>query len=368
MKKTGKTLLLFCGLVGLCVSFAAKARAEAVRELVNIHEAIPIHLNGYGLVTGLSNTGDKMAAPRDLLQKALGNHNFDFDTNQLATGNVALVQVSAEFSAFMRPGGKFPVTVTSIGDAKSLEGGELMLCDLFSGDGELMARANGQIRTGAGILTRGVIPDGSNSGAMALSTYPFGKVVNDENWVRLNLKKPNWADADSIARRINQTPALNPYLQEVSMFEENDDIRPVAYTRDAGQVVIIIPDQYRYEYSRYIAGLLDVSVAIDRPATIVVNRARNTIVVTGDLRINNATVSLQDKMVTIRPDTPEEPQYTLNNETPRNLIELEGPGTYADIQGLIDTLNAMGLTTDQIITMFEQLRTSGAIVAELIVE
>ncbi len=243
-----------------------------------------------------------------------------------------------------------------------------MLCDLFAGDGELMARATGQIHTGTGILTRGSIPEGQNSGAMSLATYSFGNVVNDEGWIRLNLNKSNWADATNIARRINQTPALNPFLQEASMFEENDDIRPVAYTRDAGQVVVIIPDQYRYDYSRYIAGVLDVEVSVDQPPRIVVNRSRNSIVVTGNIRVNNAVVSLQDKMVTVRPDTPEDPAYTLNNDTPRNVVEIDGPGSYADMQSLIDTMNAMGLTTDQVITIFEQLRTSGAIVADLVVQ
>lgn len=347
---------------------AGTAHAEMVRDLATVQNSSPIALEGIGLVTGLANTGDQIEAPRTLLQKFLSNRNFDFDTANLATGNIALVRVTAEYPPFMRPGQKFPVVVTSIGDARSLAGGELMMCDLFSGDGELMARATGQINTGTGMLTRGTIPSGQNSGAMSLSTYTFGNVVNDEGWIRLNLNKPNWADADNIARRINQTPSLNPYLQEVSMFEENDDIRPVAYTRDAGQVVVIIPDVHRNDFPRYIAGILDVQVAIDRPATILVNRSRNTIVVTGDVRVNNAVVSLQDKMVTVRPDTPEEPAYTIDPATPRNLIELEGPGTYADMRGLIDTLNAMGLTTDQVITIFEQLRSSGAIVADLIVE
>lgn len=350
----------------LILPAAGLARAEMVRDIVTIQGATPIPLEGIGIVTGLAATGDKKEAALTLLRKYMGNSNYDFDVASLATGNVALVRVKGELPPFSRPGQKFPITVTSIGDAKSLEGGELLSCDLFSGR-ELMARATGQVITGTGILTRGTIPAGTNSGALQLATYPLGYVVNEEGIFRLNLNRANWADADTIARQINQTPALNPNLMETTMFADAGPTKPVAYAKDAGQVLVKIPNQYKYETTRYIASVLEVPVSVNRPATILVNRARNSIVVTGDIRVNNAVVSLQDKMVTLRPEGDDQPPgYVLNNDTPRNLVELDGPGSYADLQGLIDTLNAMGLSTEQVITIFEQLRSAGVIHAELI--
>lgn len=358
----------------LCLLSAGTARAEAIRELVSIQGAPSIPVEGIGIVTGLANTGDKNKAALDLLRQYMSNRNFNFDASSLATGNIALVRVKAEIPPFSRAGHRLPVSVSSIGDAKSLVGGELLMCDLY--DNYLpqnglqdvpLAQATGQVVTGAGILTRGTIPDGENTGAQLLVPYPLGKVVNSEGIVRLNLRRANWNDAYTIASRINQTPALNPNLQDTAMFAETEVMAPVAFAKDAGQVLVKIPNQYRYDVTRYISGVLAVPVAIDRPATIVINKSKNTIVVTGDVRVNNAMVSLQDKTVTIRPEPPEEPAaYTLEDGTPRNLVELEGPGTYADMQGLIDTLNAMGLTTEQIIIIFEQLRASGAITAELI--
>lgn len=359
---SGRMLLL----LAFCLFAAGVAKAEMVRELVTLQGATPIPLEGIGIVTGLANTGDKKEAALALLRKYMGNSNYDFDISSLATGNIAIVRVKGELPPFSRPGQKFAVTVTSIGDAKSLEGGELLSCDLFSGR-ELMARATGQVITGTGILTRGTIPAGTNSGALQLATYPLGFVVNDEGIFRLNLNRSNWGDADTIARQINQTPFLNPNLMETSMFADEEPTKPVAYAKDAGQVLVRIPDTYKYETTRYIASVLEVPVSVDRPATILVNRARNSIVVAGDIRVNNAVISLQDKMVTLRPEEDDRPAgYTINNETPRNLIELEGPGSYADLQSLIDTLNAMGLTTEQVITIFEQLRSAGVIHAELI--
>lgn len=361
-QKAGQLVLI----LSFCLFISGYARAEMVRDIVTLQGATPIPLEGIGIVTGLANTGDKKDASLTLLRKYMSNSNYDFDVTSLATGNIAIVRVKGELPPFSRPGQKFPITVTSIGDAKSLEGGELLSCDLFSGK-ELMARATGQVITGAGILTRGTIPSGVNSGALQLATYPLGYVVNDEGIFRLNLNRANWADADTISRQINQTPFLNPSLMETSMFAEAEETKPVAYAKDAGQVLVKIPDLYKYETTRYIASVLEVPVSINRPATILVNRARNSIVVTGDIRVNNAVVSLQDKMVTLRPEEDNQPAgYTLNNQTPRNLIELDGPGSYADLQGLIDTLNAMGLTTEQVITIFEQLRSAGVIHAELI--
>jgi flagellar P-ring protein precursor FlgI len=263
---------------------------------------------------------------------------------------------------------KFPLTVTSVGDANSLVGGELVECELYAGDVPA-AIAYGKISTGANILTRGTISAGQNSGGMMMLPYPLKDIINKDFMLRLNLNRSNWADADTIARQINQTPSLNPNLMETTMFAEAEPTEPVAVAANAGQVVVMIPPQFRYgdRLSAYIAGLLNVPVAVDRPAVISVNRALNSIVVTGDVRVNNAVVSLQDKTVTIRPETPEEPAaYTLADDTARSAVELEGPGSYADLSGLVDTMNAMGLTTEQIISMFEELRVAGAINAELI--
>ncbi|MCC8189287.1 MAG: flagellar basal body P-ring protein FlgI [Planctomycetes bacterium] len=191
--------------------------------------------------------------------------------------------------------------------------------------------------------------------------------MNDDGVIRLNLKTPNWSDSYTIARQINQTPSLNPYLQEASMFAEAEPPQPVAWAVDSGQVRVEVPPRYRHQLTAYIHNILEVPVSVNRPATISINRAKNTIVITGDVRVNNATISVQDKTVTVRPETMEDPAaYILENETPRNLVEVDGPGSFADLQGLIDTLNAMGLTTEQVIIVFEELRTAGAIRAELL--
>lgn len=351
----------------LVLFLAPPAKAEAVRELVTIQGAPPIQLEGVGIVTGLPGTGDKKDAALEMLRKYLSNSSHDFDIKNLSLGNIAFVRVTAEMPAFSRPGQKFAVSVTSLGDAKNLTGGELLSCDLFGGDGELYARATGQVVVGTNVQTRGTIPAGSSSGALQFTPYPFGKVVSDDGFLRLNLVRANYADSVAIARQINQTPSLNPYIQETTMFAEEAPSKPVAWPKDAGQVLVRIPPQHIYDQSRYIAQVLAVPVAVDRPARIVVNRSRNSIVVTGDIRVNNAVVSLQDKTVTVLPEQDDMPaRYALENDTPRNLVEIDGPGTYADLQSLIDTLNAMGLGTDQIITIFEELRSAGAINAEFI--
>lgn len=351
-----------------CLVAVSAARAEAVRELVSIQGAPPLPVEGFGVVVGLANTGDKAAAAQKLLQSNLSNvSGFNFDLDNLATGNIAMVRVTAEIPPFCGIEQKFTVNVSSVGDAKSLAGGELMMCELFMG-GVPTAVARGKVTIGSNNLLHGVIPAGVNAGGMLIEPYPLTRILNDDFMLRLNLRRPNWADAVSIARQINQTPSLNPNLMETTMFAAAEPTAPVAVAANAGQVVIMIPPQYRYGegLSAYIAGILAVPVAVDRPATIAVNRSLNSIVVTGDVRVSNAVVSLQDKTVTIRPETPEEPAgYTLNDDTPRTAVELEGPGSYADLSSLVDTMNAMGLSTEQIIAMFEELRAAGAINAEL---
>ncbi len=351
------------------IACAGAARAEAVRELVSIQGAPPIRVSGYGIVVGLANTGDNSEAALSLLRSNMGNSSgFNFDAASLATGNIAIVHVTGEIPPFCGVEQKFPLTVTSVGDAQSLAGGELVECELFAGSVPA-AIAYGKIATGPNILTRGSVAAGKNSGGMMMLPYPLKDILNKDFMLRLNLRRSNWTDADTIARQINQTPALNPNLMETTMFADAGPTEPVAVAANAGQVVVMIPPAFRYgdRLSAYIAGVLNVPVSVDRPAVISVNRALNSIVVTGDVRVNNAVVSLQDKTVTIRPETPEEPAaYTLADDTARTAVELEGPGSYADLSGLVDTMNAMGLTTEQIIAMFEELRVAGAINAELI--
>lgn len=358
--------------------FAAPARAEAVRDLVDILGAPPIILKGVGLVTGLPNTGDKKDAALETLRGFLDSNGMSFDAKSLGTGNLALVMVTAEMPPFSRPGQKFPVKVSSIGDAKNLAGGELIATNLTAlnyrdGDGDdiVLAVAHGRITVGTNMPTTGVVPPGDNSGAYQIAAYPEGNVIWPDrfgnNILRLNLKSNSYADASAIARQINQTPSLNPFLQEATMFAESEPSRWVAIAKDPVQVAVYIPPQFMNRHVDYIRQVLDVPVAVDRPARIVVNRAKNSIVVTGDVRVSNAVVSLQDKTVTIRPETDEAPAgYALENDAPRAMAEIDGPGSYAELQSLIDTLSAMGLTTDQIINLFEELIAAKAVRAELV--
>lgn len=364
MKKTWFAAILLA--LGLWLGGSGSARAEAIRELVYLQNAMSLPVSGVGIVTGLSNTGDKNVAAITMIRDYLAGSDLNFELSQFTAGNIALVQVYGELKPFTRANNRFTVTVTAMNDAKSLAGGQLLHCRLFDGDGTLMGEANGQVVVGATSLNRGTILDG----AQQLAENPFGNVLNKEdNSIALCLNRPNWGDANAICRQINQNPSLNPYLQETSMFAETEASRPVAYAYDAGQVIVFVPPQYRLrsELTSYIEGIMKVPVSVDRPAIIYINRAKNSIVVTGDIRVNNASVSLQDKSVTLRPETPERPAgYVLENETPRSLVELDGPGSYADLQGLIDTLNAMGLTTEQITIIFEELVGSKAIHAELV--
>ncbi|MDR0362310.1 MAG: flagellar basal body P-ring protein FlgI [Planctomycetota bacterium] len=354
--------------LGVVLLLAVVARAESVKDLVTVNEMIPVQVEGVGIVTGLPKTGDKSKATLEMLRKFLSENNENFDAKDLASGNIALVSVFAELQPFGRPGQRFPVTVTSIGDATDLNGGELRVCQLRTGKGDVYALASGQVVAGTGIKTRGIIQDGLNSGAMQIAAYPFGDNIQDQGgFIRLNLNRPNFADATAIARQINQTPSLNPNVRDSYMFSEGSPVQPIAFVRDPGQVAVHVPGQFGNNLHAYISQILDVPVAVDRTARIVINRAKNSIVVTGDIQVNNAVVSLQDKTVTIRPETEAEPAaYALADDTPRRLVEMHGPGSYADLQGLIDTLNAMGLTTNEIITIFEELRTAGAIKAEFV--
>lgn len=361
-----------------CLLFAGAARAVAIRELANLAEALPIQVEGVGIIAGLAGTGDKGKAAHEMLLKYLSNANFDFEPGTIEMGSLALVSVSAEIPPFSPVGNKIPVRVTAFNNAKSLYGGVLLRTELFIpatdrrpgiNERDILAIASGRVVVGSGHLTSGEIAAGVNGGATVTLPHKFGKIL-DKDWsFRLSLKNPNHADAASIARQINQTPALNPYLRETTMFAEPEPSRPVAIALDEGHVLVFFPEPFqgRISINDYLAILFDVPVPVSHPARIIINKAKNVIVVHGDVRVSgSATVSLQDKTVTLRPATAELPAgYVLENNQPRIVVETEGPGASADLQGLIDTLNAMGLSTEQVIVAFEQLASVGAIRANI---
>ncbi len=359
-----------------CLAATAGANVK-VRTLVSILGEEVIHVEGIGIVTGLNGTGDKSQGAVKSLQVYLEKNNMALSVADLESKNVALVRVDAEIPPFIRPGQIVDVRVTALNDASSLEGGVLLNTMLSPmPGGEIYARASGRINVGGGTkdsvhATSGRISASSEGGAQILIAIAT-EVVENDNQVRLNLNRRSFPDAASIARRINTDEGTNPYLSVQLGFSEEEG-RKVAWALDAGQVLVEIPPAMRNKKVEYISELLDLDVAVSRPARVLINRQTGTVVITGEVRVDPVVISHRSLTVTVaaeqsRGEVTGRDVYRLDNNQPRSVVELEGHDTTQNLRNLINTLNAMGVTSRDLIVILEKLKGVGVLHAELIME
>ncbi len=369
----------FWFLAGLLLLAAAPARAEKIKTMAEILYAVDRHAEGIGLVTGLNGTGDKSTAALKLVKAYLEANSFNLDLSDLSTNNLALVKVDTTIPAFIRPGQKLDLRVTALGDAKSIENGMLMNCPLrFKPGGEAVAWAAGRVLIGGNTAdtafpTSGRVPANAEGGAQVVAVLPTDFVEADNSF-RLVLKRKSFADAATLARAINSDEGTNPFLRVQTGFEQTalGDNQLVARALDAGMVEVRIPDQMNARKVEYVQEVLELDIAVERPARVLVNRATKTVIITGEVRVDPVAISHKNLTVTLR-DIPQgaddrRPRYSLENNTGRSVIELDGPGQLPNLQSLIDTLNAMGVSTSDVIVILEKLKSAGALHAELIVE
>lgn len=363
-------------LTTVLVLACAALRAERIESLVTIFGAEPTHIEGHALVTGLKGTGDKSAAAIKLLKQYLEKYQIALDETDLSSKNIALVKVDAEVPPFARPGHKLDIRVSALNDASSLEGGVLQQCVLRARpDGPVYAVASGRVIIGNANLhpTTGVIPANSKGGAQLLKLIPT-KVIEDDSKFRLNLKRESHEDAAAIAQAINASDTLNPYKTTQLGFADVQETRKIAWALDAGQVIVQIPESKQTEQVRFIAEVLKLNVPVARPARVLFNRQSRTVILSGDVLVDPVAISHNNRFVTLAdvdqgPGLGTRKEYTLDDQDERRLIELDGHRrSLPNLAQLIDTLNAMGTTPEDMVAILQKMKAAGALHAELIVE
>ncbi len=367
--KSFRVLLLLVSLL----TAAGPLRAEKVGTLTDVFGAHSYHIEGVGIVTGLKGTGDKGTAAIKLVKEYLEKNNISLDEADLSSKNIAFVKIDAEVPPFMRVGQKIDVRVSLLNDATSLEGGVLQQAALRARpDGEIYAFASGRVLVGSSQLhpTTGIVPANTKGGGQ-LQKVIRTRVVEDDYKFRLNLKQQSFADAAAVAQVINES-TLNPYRSEGYGFAEpTGRERKIAWALDAGQVIVQIPKSKHNQQVEFIMEVLKLPVPVDRPARVLFNRQSRTVIVTGDVGIGPTAIAQGDRYVTLAEPQPNQlaQGYRHDNADERRLVELEGPQqSLPNLKNMIDTLNAMGTSAEDMVAILQKMKTSGALRAELIVE
>lgn len=345
-------------------------------DLVKIQDAQPKKLIGYGLVAGLDRTGDRTISRRgsaftvQSIANMLNNFGISIDPDRLRTRNVAAVMVTASVGPYHAPGSELDIAVSSLGDASSLEGGVLLQTPLLDPDNEeIYAKAQGPLIVG-GINAE--VPGARVRQNMTLTaTIPGGGNVerneiytpNAEQPLGLILREPNYSNANRIVEAIN------------TAFDEE-----LASVYNPGLVQVEWPDAFQTPglQNIFISTILEQEIVVDTPAKVVINERTGTIVAGGRVTIDEALIShgsiqVRTQVTPFISQPPAlsggetvavpVPEVGISEQSAQTLV-LEPETT---VQQLAGSLDALGLSPRDIISIFQALDRAGALRAELIV-
>ncbi|MBP2655580.1 MAG: Flagellar P-ring protein [Firmicutes bacterium] len=320
-------------------TLAAAQAFTRIKDIAKVQGVRSNQLVGYGLVVGLAGTGDssKSAFTVQSIASMLKNFGVTVSTSQLQGKNVAAVMVTAELPPFVKSGDTIDITVSSLGDAKSLQGGMLLQTPLKAATGLVYAVGQGPLSLGGnqkGFSTVAKIP----GGAIVERDVPT-RIENNGN-IALALSDPDFTTANRIAAAINR------------------EFGEAATATDAGTVQIKVPNQYAGNLVGFIAAVEDIDVRPDNAAKIVINERTGTVVMGGNVTID--TVAVAQGGLAVRVGGKQSPAGA--NETQANLVML--PGT-ANVGDVVKALNAVGAKPQDLIAILQAMKAAGALHAEL---
>jgi len=349
----------------------ATATPIRIKDLVEFDGVRGNDLVGYGLVVGLNGSGDGIRnAPftEDIMSNILERLGVNITGEQFRPKNVAAVFVTGALPPFARTGSKIDVTVSAIGDAKSLLGGTLIMTPLNAADGQIYAVAQGSIIAGGaaaegdgarvvqGVPTAGVIPAGARVEREV--DFDFASITS----MRLALRTPDFTTAGRIESAVNQSFG-----------------RSVATMLDAGTVEIAISQTRQKSPAHAIQRIENILVEPQRKARVVVDQRSGTIVMGEDVRISrvavsqgNLTLRIQEQPIAVQPNPFSEGESIV---VPRTTAELdEDPGTGlaevpngTSLSEVVAGLNALGVSPMDMIDILKSVKAAGALHAEFIV-
>ena len=342
--------------------------ASRIKDLANIEGVRQNQLIGYGLVVGLSGTGDSLnnsPFTRQSLQAMLERLGVNIRGAALRTGNVAAVMVTGNLPAFGTQGTRIDVTVSALGDSKSLQGGTLLVTPLLGADGNVYAVAQGSLAIGgfqaegdAAKITRGVPTVGRIvNGAIIEREIDFA--LNRLPQLRLALRNADFTTAKRIAA------AVNDFIG-----------KPTAEPIDPSTVQLTVPEEYRGNVVALLTEIEQLQVEPDLSAKIIIDERSGIIVMGRDVRVSTVAVAQGNLTVTIS-ESPEvsQPAPFSRGQTrtvPRSRVGVQEDGKKlalvqegVSLQQLVDGLNALGIGPRDLISILQAIKAAGAIQADL---
>lgn len=370
MKK--ESILLFLSLLfyGMTLAVPNVVHAERIRDLATVQGVRSNSLMGYGLIVGLDGTGDQtMQAPftGQSLNNMLSQLGITVPAGtNMQLKNIAAVMVTAELPPFARPGDKLDIVVSSVGNAKSLRGGTLLMTPLKGADNQIYAIAQGNILiSGAGAQAGGsrVQVNQLNGGRISGGATVEREVPNDfatQNIVRLQLNESDFSLAQQISDAINQR-----YSGGAAIPEDARTVRLFAPPDGPSRV-------------RFLANIQDIPLRVNvQDAKVIVNSRTGSVVMNRHVSLDSCavahgslTVEVMQNNVISQPDTPFAGGETV--VVPQTDISVRDSGgslqhvrSSTDLNAVIRALNSLGATPNELMSVLQAMKNAGCLRAKL---
>jgi len=353
--------------MAILIVLVSPADAIRIKDIADIKGVRHNQLVGYGLVVGLNGTGDDEDSEFTIqsLASMLVRMGVKVNPKDISVDNVAGVMVTAELPPFARIGSRIDVLVSSIGSAKSLQGGTLLLTPLKAANGEVYAVAQGPVSvggfsaTGAGgrVQKNFVTVAAITGGATIEKELPFNFL--EKNSLTLALHSPDFTTAFRVAEAINTA-----------------SYGRLAATLDAGTIEVSVPEKYHGNLVQLISMIEGLEVTPDTAAKVIVNERTGTVVMGENVRIATVAISHGNLSIEVKESAevsqplplskgetvviPESDIGMKEEKTPLFLIE-----SGVSIGELVRALNALGVSPRDLIAIFQAIKAAGALRAKL---
>jgi flagellar P-ring protein precursor FlgI len=365
-------LFAVASIAAMTAPFAAPAAwaGPRIKDVADFEGVRENQLVGYGLVVGLAGTGDSLRnSPftRQSLASMLERLGVNASEGNLNTRNVAAVMVTANLPPFAAQGSRIDVTVSALGDARSLAGGQLLVTPLMGADQQVYAVAQGPLAIGGfsasgqsgSSVTRGVPTAGRiASGALVEREILFDIAAQQE--LRLSLRNPDFTTAQRIAAAINSAVGAE-----------------AARAANPGSVVLRRPNQYAGDMVSLVGRIENLEVEVDTPARIVIDESSGIVVMGENVKVSTVAIAQGNLTISIQEDpfVSQPAPFSRGGETvvvPSTGVEVEEeagglvvvPGG-VPLRQLVNGLNALGVTPRDMISILQALKAAGAIQAEI---
>jgi flagellar P-ring protein precursor FlgI len=369
METTARRLLAAATVWSLLLGgFTDTAQAQDVhlKDVAHVQGVTANQLVGYGLVTGLAGTGDSVTFTSKTMQNLLQSFGLSTATNDVKTKNVAAVVVTASLPPFAHSGDNIDVTVSSLGDATSLQGGTLVLSELKGANNLVYATAQGSVSVGG--FSSGQDGSSVTKNHTAAGRVPQGGIIardmttaiqQDSGGFSYVLTTPDYKTAAHAAGALNAR--FGP---------------GTARALDAETIKVTLPARYTNDPVTFLSDADDLSLNANQNAKVVINERTGTIVFGGDITLAPVAIAHGNLTLTITPNNTVVPASSFTNgqsatqtnttvkatESGRKLIYITGAPSLAQV---VRSLNTIGVSPRDLISIVQALRESGSLQADL---